>query len=305
MKKSLIAVALLSIVGSANAAEIYALDGLTLDVGGEAEVQLLKSQAEDSDLAVETSSASLSADATYDIADEFIVGGAFELDGSSSDTQTSELYVYMTLNQSLTISYGKQASILDDAGIGDDYAFGYTTFVVGAPTSGDQVIKYKYDNGNVFYAGLAFILNKDDVSGDYGMDGNIGARLGDMNYTLFVAQSETTALKENDYILEGRYIYGNMGFAATYAYATAEQLSADDAEITSYGLSATWDDGGRWSYAAGWASIDNNTAADTINDVYVNTTFWITDEVTAYAEVGFTDEADTETGFALGMDVNF
>jgi predicted porin len=306
MKKSLIAVALLSIVGSANAAEVYALDGLTLDIGGEAEVQLLKSQTEDSDLAVETVNGSLSADASYEIAEEFVTGGYFELDGTSSDTtEMGDLYVYFTLNQSLTISYGNQSSILDDAGIGDDYAFGYTSFVVGAPTSGDQVIKYKYDNDNVFYAGLAFILNKEEVSGDYGIDANIGARVGDAQYTLFVAQSETSELKENDYILEGRYVYGNMAYAATYAYANAEVASADDTEINSFGLSASWDDGGRWSYAAGWANIDNSSVADAINDLYVNATFWITDEVTAYAEVGFTDEDSTDTGYAIGMDVNF
>lgn len=96
-----------------------------------------------------------------------------------------------------------------------------------------------------------------------------------------------------------------MVFAGTYGYTDSEQDTGPNTEIDMFGLAATWDDGGRWSYAGGWANIDNSSNTDKINDVYINASYWMTDNVNAYAEIGFTDDDTQETGYVVGMDVSW
>lgn len=307
MKKSLIALAVLSAAGSANAAEIYAMDGMTLDFSGEAEVQVIQSQTPDSDVAVNIETATLTADANYEIGEEMAAGGLYEIDGKGSTANISKLYVYFELSPELTMSVGRQNTVLDDAGIGDDYAFGFSTYVDTAKvvTKGDQVVKYAYDGGEVFYGSLAYLMNKNSISGDYQVDGKVGARMGDFDYTLFLAQSETATLTANSYTLEARYALGDFTIAGTYGASSTEQASAADRDQSIFGLAASFDDGGRWTYAAGWANVDDDAQTDKVNDVYVNATYWITDNVNAYAEVGFSDDDNQDTGYVIGMDVNF
>ncbi len=305
MKKSLIALAVLSAAGSASAAEIYAMDGMTLDFSGEAEVQVIQSQTPNSDLAVDISTATLTADANYEIAEEMAAGGHYEIDGAGDTANISDLYVYFEMSPSLTMSVGRQSTSYDDAGIGDDYAFGFSSYVDNIVTSGDQVVKYAYDGGEVFYGDVAYLMNKNSVSGDYQIDGKLGARLGDFDYTLFLAQSETATLTADSYTLEARYALGNFIIAGTYGATSAEQSGAADHDLSIVGLAASFDDGGRWTYAAGWANVDDDAQTDKVNDVYVNASYWITDNVNAYAEVGFSDADDQDTGYAVGMDVSF
>jgi predicted porin len=305
MKKSLIALAVLSAAGSASAAEIYAMDGMTLDFSGEAEVQIIQPQASGSDLSVNTETATLTADFNYEIAEEMAAGGHYEIDGAGGDATISDMYVYLEMSPSLTMSVGRQSTSYDDAGIGGEYAFGFSTYVDNIVTSGDQIVKYAYDGGEVFYGDVAYLMNKNSVSGDYQVDGKLGARLGDFDYTLFLAKSETATLTADSYTLEARYALGNFIIAGTYGATSAEQSNAADHDLSIVGLAASFDDGGRWTYAAGWANVDDDAETDKVNDVYVNASYWITDNVNAYAEVGFSDADDQDTGYVVGMDVSF
>jgi predicted porin len=305
MKKTLIALAVLGAAGSANAAEIYAMDGMTLDFSGEAEVQFIQSQTQDSDPAINVETATLTVDANYEIAEEMAAGGHYEIDGSGTTANISDLYVYFELSPELTMSVGRQSTVLDDAGIGGDYAFGFSSYIdtTKLVTSGDQVVKYTYDGGEVFYGALSYVMNKASTSGDYQADGSIGARVGDFDYTLFLAQSETATLNADLYTLEARYTLGSITLAGTYGVSSSEQTAAADLDQTIVGLAASFDDGGRWTYAAGWANVDDDSTD--VNDVYVNASYWITDNVNAYAEVGFSDDDTQDTGYVVGMDVSF
>lgn len=308
MKKSLIALAVMISSGAAHAVEIYSDPTTTLNFSGEAEVQYYKSQTKNVDPAINIATATLNFAVSYEVNGDLTLGTA--LDAANIDG--NDVYISANFFQAHTLSVGHQSTIFDDAGIGSDYSFGFTSYVDNLNTSGDQVIKYKYDGGEVFYTGFAYLMHSNENetddgydSSDYAADGNIGARLGDFEYTLFVAQSEQLDLQENNYSLEARYVYGNMVFAGTYGYTDSEQDTGPNTEIDMFGLAATWDDGGRWSYAGGWANIDNSSNTDKINDVYINASYWMTDNVNAYAEIGFTDDDTQETGYVVGMDVSW
>ncbi|MHA2939542.1 porin [Vibrio sp. RC27] len=308
MKKTLIAVALLSTIGSVNAAEIYASDGLALEISGEADVKYIKGQAEDSDAELNLESSTISADFSYEASEALVAGAYYEIDGTG-DTgfEVSDLYVYLVANDSSTLSIGDQSTVFDDAGIGSDYDFGFSSNIANGSiaTGGDQVVKYSYDGGETMYASVAYILQKGGVDDDYQVDGKIGLRSGDADFTLFGAQAETGDLSSNAYILEASYTRGDIELAATYGISTTEQAVGDDIDGTIFGLAAVYDPGEFLAYSAGWALVDRDDLDDAINDVYVNATYYFTDNVSTYAEVGFTDQDDAETGYVVGMNVSF
>jgi predicted porin len=308
MKKTVLALAVLS-AASAQAAEIYSMDNTTINLTGEADVQFYQSQSKTADPEISLDTATISIAPSYEISENLVLGASVGVTDNSGNMETDDVFVSANVDQAHTITVGKQSTIYDAAGIGDDYRFGFTSYVDALDTSGDQVIKYKYDGGEVLYAGLAYSMHSNTTSttednASYVLDGNIGARLGDYNYTLFAAETKADGLMEHNYTFEARYALGNITLAGTYGFTNTETTTIDN-EQRIYGVSGTYDDGGRFGYAAGWAATDNDSATDVVNDVYANITYYIVDGVYAYAEVGLTDDDAQDTGYVLGMDVTF
>lgn len=301
MKKLLLATAVAAVMGSAQAAEMYSMDGVTINVYGEVEVNYIKTQSEAQKSELNLEEASFGFGMNYEMTEDFAVGSYMNIDANNDDDSVTRGDVYMALKlyQAHTITLGSQPTIFDDAGIGEDYEFGFTSYVDSLDMEGDQVIKYKYDGGEMFYGGVAYSAYRNETNeDDFELDGKIGARLMDLELTLFLGTAEHSNVTETAGALEARYTLGDLGLAATYARSDVED--SDDNNI--FGVTATYWDGGRLEYAAGWANVDND---ETVNDFYANVTYTFTDEVSAYAEVGFSDQDDTDVGYVVGLNANF
>ncbi|KUJ00438.1 porin [Vibrio sp. MEBiC08052] len=320
MKKTLIALAVASSASAAHAAEIYSLDGVTIDLSGEVDVQYYKSQKKSQHSEWNVNEAKFGFDMTYEMTEDLVIGSHMNVDANdekdNGSVRRGDVYGKIIYLQSHTISFGAQPTILDDSGIGDDYEFGFTSFVESAKNEGDQVIKYKYDGGEMFYGGLAYLENKNNTNSsgsddDYQLDGNLGARVEDFDFTVFLAHAQKNKIDISTYDLEIRYLYGDWQFATTYGVSSTEQENASNRDKSTYGLTVSYKDGGRLEYAAGWAvvetdhSISNAVPNGDVNDFYVNVTYALSNDVALYAEVGLTDEDAQETGYVIGMDTTF
>lgn len=312
MKKTLVALAVVA-AGSANAAEVYSLDGVSVNISGEVELQYVKTQSKTQDPELTVAEGSFGFDMDYEMTEDFAMAAHLDMDANNETDNVTRGDVYMSfvVEQAHTLSLGKQPTILDDAGVGDDYEFGFTSYVTSLTSSGDQVIKYKYDGGETFYGGVAYSAYANEATtssvsdDDYEADGRIGARVNDYDFTLYVAKGEHVDLEETAVAVEARYVLGDLSFAGTVATSSAEQASASDRDKDLVGLSALYWDGGRIEYGIGWSVIDDSTLADKVNDVYVNATYTFTDEVNAFVEIGLTDEDNTDTGFVVGINASF
>ncbi|MDW6003102.1 porin [Vibrio mangrovi] len=320
MKKTLIALAVAGVSSVTQAAEIYSLDGVTVDLSGEVDVQYYKSQDKSQHSEWNVNEAKFGFDMTYEMTEDLAVGSHMDVNANDEEDNGSvsrgDVYGKIVYLQSHTISFGSQPTILDDSGIGDDYEFGFTSFVDSANNEGDQVIKYKYDGGEMFYGGLAYLENQNNNSStssddDYQIDGDLGARIDDFDITVFLAHAQNNGIDVSTYDLEIRYLYGDWQFATTYGESSTEQEGASDRDKSTYGLTASYNDGGRFEYAAGWAVVETNHSISSavpngdVNDFYFNVTYSLSNEVAIYAEVGLTDNNDEETGYVIGLDTTF
>lgn len=318
MKKSVVALSLMAASGAVNAAQIDALSDVQLDLSGEADIQLYKSQSKEDDLEVNLNEFTLTVTPSYEVSERLKVAVPMGLTEEDGDIELDDYYLEFELDRAHRLSIGSQSTIFDDAGIGQDYMFGFTAFVEDLDSKGEQVIKYKYDGGEVFYAGIAYLTHNnttdaDHNSSDYVIDGNIGARIEDWNIALFAARSEslddpdssTLQLVEDNYELDVTYTIGDLAFGGTYGFTKSEQVSGSDNKVKRFGLTTALTNQGRWSYAAGWAIVDNDSRTDKVNDFYINTTYDIIDNIYAYAELGLTDDDNQDTGYVVGLDFTF
>ena len=298
-----------------NAAEVYSLDGVTVNLNGAVGIQYIKTQSEDQDAEINVDEASLGFDMTYEMTEEFMIGSGFSLDtnnpGDEDRVTGGDVYIALTMSQVHEVSFGAMSTIFDEAGIGDDYEFGFLAYVEDLESEGDQVIKYKYNGQEVFNFGIAYSEFKNDTSttprdsDDFEADARLGINVEDLNLALYLAHGKESELETDAYVFEARYRLGDMTFAGSYGTSSAEQTTGSDQDIDMYGITATYFDGGRWKYGAGWAATDDSTEDDVVNTVYANITYMFTDEVNAYAEVGYNDDDDMDTGYVIGMNANF
>lgn len=320
MKKSLIALVVVSAASyHANAAEIYSLDGVTINLGGEVDVQYYKDQEKSEHSEWNINEASFGFNITYEMTESLVMGAHLDVNANNGEDDSvtrGDVYGLINIDRMHTITFGSQSTILDDAGIGTDYSFGFTSFIDRMNVDGDQVVKYKYDGGSVFYGGLSYLEHRNDDTGnyysdDYQVDGNIGARVEDFEFTLYASNSQTKDLDGDTYIFETRYTYGDWKFAGTVGRTTTQiSNQTEDKTQDIYGLTASYFDGGRMMYGAGWANIDTSHSPSAsknqnVNDLYVNVAYLLSRELKVYGEVGFTDESNMETGYVVGLDATF
>lgn len=310
MKKSMVALSLAVLSGAANAAQIDVFSDVTIDLEGEAEIQLYNSQVKSEDLEVNLQTFTITLIPSYEVSERLRISVPMGLTKNDGDIELDDFYALFEVDQAHQLSIGSQSTIFDDAGIGQDYMFGFTSFIENLDSSGDQVVKYKYDGGEVFYAGLAYqsysnTSETNHSSSDYVVDGKLCARIEDWNVALFMAYSETNKLITDNYELDVTYTIGDLAFGGTYGFTNREQTSGTDNQVKRFGLTTALTNQGRWSYGAGWAIVDNDSNADKVNDFYINTTYFIIDNIYAYVELGLTDDDDQETGYVLGMDFTF
>lgn len=326
MKKTLVALAILTAAGSANAGiNLYDADGVKVDMSGAAEVQYFQGYENNSDAKIRLDDGDLGINTTVAVSDQLnaVAGLAFEME--SGNVTNDELWVGLGGDFG-TLTIGRQYLIADDSGIGKDIELGGDgiDFVLA---NGDQVIKYVFDNGQ-FYAGASALLQErnDATKTDATVyDGRLGARFGnfdarvylysgtDVNSNKFDVFTNET-LDIDGFNLEAEYVMDAFAFAASYGQLTYEdattankgKVDADTAALAgSYTMNKT-------TFALGYTywNVDEKPTAggstsEDVNTFYANVTQQLHSNVKVYGEIGTTDVDNSEFGYVAGMEVTF
>ncbi|MFD2180136.1 porin [Veronia pacifica] len=326
MKKTILAMAVpaLMVAGAANAGvDLYDADGVNVSASGAMEVQYNKSTNDKSKAQVRLDDGDLALNTSVEISDSLKAVGEMAFKFEKEDVQNDRLYVGLSGDFG-TFTVGRQATILDDAGVGKDIEAG-GGLDLGERTDlyGDQVVKYTFDN-DMFYAGIAADLvedGKDGADEDKYMDGRIGARFEGLDARVYFADGEIQKYTDKDgvevpktdvrvIVLEAEYALDDIGIAAGYGQAELKtsggkvkakllQLAAD------YSMNDT-------TFAVGVDRVDFDKGDAEQTSIYANVTQQLHSNVKVYAEVGNADEkdkdgkdVDTELGYTVGMEVKF
>ena len=309
MKKTILATMLTSLFAAtaAHSATVYDANGTTFEVYGDVEVQAIKGTDDDSSKMINIDDADFGFKAGYDIGHGVTAIGVVEMNGEDGEAiALDDAYVGLSSAQWGTVTAGQQLTISDDIGIGNDYAFGINTSH-NSITEGKQVVKYTLDKGN-YYGGISYLVNTGRVSDDEeSLDAKLGARLGDLDLTVYYTNTGNVGFDSETVLLEGRYGFEDLELAASVS-STDNDSGVDDA--TSFGLAAVYTVD-KMAFSAAWSLVDtDNSAVDDVNNYFVNAAYSFNSNVTAYVEVGGDDGKDdsgkdTELGYAVGMAVTF
>ena len=307
MKKTILATMLTSLFAAtaAHSATVYDANGTTFEVYGDVEVQAIKGTDDDSSKMINIDDADFGFKAGYDIGHGVTAIGVVEMNGEDGEAiALDDAYVGLSSAQWGTVTAGQQLTISDDIGIGNDYAFGINTSH-NSITEGKQVVKYTIDKGN-YYAGISYLVNEGRDSDDKdSIDAKLGARLADLDLTVYYTNTDQGTYDSETVLLEARYAFADLELAAS-ASSTENYNAANDA--TSFGLAAVYTMD-KMAFSAAWSLVDEDSADD-VNNYFVNAAYSFNSNVTAYVEVGGDDgkddnNKDTELGYVVGMAVTF
>jgi predicted porin len=331
MKKTLVALAVLTAAGSANAGiDLYNDNGVNVTLSGAAEVQYLqtiqKSDGPSDDAGFHLDDGDLQLNTTVAVTDKLNavagIGFAFE----SRDVTNDELWVGFSGDFG-QLTFGRQLYITDDAGIGKDYELGLEQVDL-VQTEGNEAIKYVFDNGT-FYFGATHDLDSAQADGTSGSDDFLGAdgtvtdaRLGarfadfDVRGYYYTAEDLSGGIDVDGFNLEAEYVMNAFAFAASYGQveytSSANSAIKSDVDVFEINGSYTLD---KNTFALGYNRADataenggaNGKETDTIDNIYANVTHQLHSNVKVYAELGYADgdKADYDMGYLAGMEVKF
>ncbi|WP_117233254.1 porin [Vibrio maerlii] len=312
MKKTLLALAVVTAATSAQAVEIFNQDGVTVGLHGDIEV-VYKNETTRSSFQQEIQDADFGFDTRYMINDEFTVGAYWEFDGSKHtnavDTKNGDQFVALYSQTYGSIKFGRLCTAIDDAGIGSDYQYGISSFFdTNYSPCDDEAVRYDYDNGS-FYVTAGMIQDKVDSDGknvnasdDTYYDGKIGYRVADFDFTAFYGSADNAA-KDVVMGFEGRF-GGIENVNLALAYYNADKDNFNNANNDTIAVSADYTMG-LWSFAAGYSTSDHDVSALDKDSWYLNTGYGIAPNTKVYAELGGDDQDDSDLAFAIGAKAEF
>ena len=317
MKKTLLALSVLLAAGSASAAEVYNQDGVSVAIGGAAEVQFFDGYDKDVDGDIRLDDGELNFTTLVEINDQLSAIGFFdfEVENGAEDqgVVNDELWAGLVTANAGSISFGRLYLIADDAGIGQDYelageSFGFTE------TKSDRGIKYVYDNGQ-FYAGVSHSLDANDAPGAI-TDGRIGARFEGLDVRVYLYDSDYNNEDTFAYNLEAVYGLDNWSVAGSFGNVEIDnEDGSTQSDVDAYAVSAAYTMSAT-TFAGGFNYYDDSTADVQWSTLYANVTQQLHSNVNVYAEVGYTDADGTidgqdandtieQFGYVVGMEVSF
>jgi len=313
MKKTILATMLTSLFAAtaAQSATVVDSDGVTVNLTGELEIQFAK----DVDTAgpkMDVYDANIGTDVAYALTDSVSAIAAISFDTQNGDDEDSsaqldDAYVGFASDTYGTLTFGKQVTIYDDAGISEDYRLGYSSFYDQDDT-GEQVIKYTFER-NALYGGIAYMMNSgdNDNNDDYAVDGKLGVRFSGLDLTVFYGQGEKENGDKADSLnLEARYTISDLTLMAAYGVIDRDEDNTEmyNHDVEGYAAGATYTID-KVVLAGGWAYVDNDDTQHELNSYYANVTYNFNSNVNVYAEVGGDDADDSEVGYVAGMTVTF
>jgi predicted porin len=303
MKKTLVALSVLSAVGAVNAAEVYKNDNVSVSISGTAEVQLLKDWeadkrsdavsnksdsnsdaepaaklmkknvsekdvVEDSDSRFKLDDGDLTMAASVKVSETLSAVGGIGFDLTESKATTDELYVGLSNDDWGTVTFGRQTLISNDDGIGKDYGLGFKQYMSDQIEKDDEVVKYVYDNGK-YYFGVSHALRGDALENTPGVDND-----GDTS------------------VIDGRVgVRMDDIDARLYVYTDKQSSEGDDAQTqtTAYNLEVEYAFDEALSVAASYGESDLDEGSKDTNK-----------SDSKYAEVTGSYAVNSDTTLALG-----
>jgi len=324
MKKTILATMLTSLFAAtaAHSATVYDANDMALDVYGDVEIQARKGTEKDAHKMINIDDADFGFKVGYDLGNDVTALAVVEVTGESERSTKYELdtadntingssnkstidlddaYVGLSSATWGTVTAGKQVTIADDIGIGNDYEFGISTSS-NSLFDGKQVVKYTVDKGN-YYGGISYLFNEAAAyDNKNSIDAKLGARFGGLDLTAYYGNTDQGTYDSETVLLEARYVFEALALAATAASTDKYSATAD---ATSFGLAAVFTVD-KMAYSAAWSVLDvDNAVGGKENKYFVNAAYAFNSNVTAYVEVAGTDKDDTEMGYAAGMAVSF
>ncbi len=343
MKKTLVALAVLTAASSAQAFVVYDQDKITVDLKGDIEVQYASSFAHSS-MKQEIEDADFGFDVRYMVNDEWTVGGYWEFNGSTDTNETNaeagDTFVAAYSKSYGSLKVGRLCTAIDDAGTGSDEVFGLKSFFSDSSPCEDEAIRYDFDNGQ-FYTTLGFVQDKHashklaDDSNYF--DGRLGARFGEgFDASVFFATGEVEAQKKDstgtvienpitdDSLVALELVFTgieNVKLEAGY-YATEQEVVevgslnpssyvvGDKEESDTFALAAGYKMG-LYGFNVGYSATDRTNAKDTDvvdqTNYFANVTYSVAPTAKLYIEVGGQDKdgQDNDTALAIGAEASF
>jgi predicted porin len=318
MKKTLLALAVMTAAGSANAAiEIYNQDGVSVGLKGDIEVVYSNEFEKGSSMEQKIEDADFGFDVKYMVNEEWKVGAYWEFNGSSNanaeDTKNGDTYVAAYHETFGSIKFGRLCTAVDDLGIGGDEAFGISTLLDNdTEECSDEAVRYDFDNGDL-YATLGYVQDKlaaDGVEGsniEY-MDARIGYRLTDFDISAFVANLNADGSNPDHQGYGAELVYSGIEnvYLSTAYYGTTSDADNDDNSVIAFAAGYTM---GLWGFNTGYSIGDHDVDVLDEDRWFVNSTYAIAPNTKVYAEVGGIDSDNTDyktdNGLAIGVEASF
>ncbi len=324
MKKTLLALAVMTAAGAANAGiEIYNDSGVTVDMTGDIEVVYMNglekssTSGESDDMKQDIQDADLGFDVRYAASETLALGAYWEFTDSGFGSGPGDAYVAAYTDMG-SIKIGRLCTALDDAGIGSDYQYGIGSFFSNTEVyCSDEVVRYDLDK-EMFYATVAIAqdktnntnLNEDSTF----VDTRFGVRVADFDFTgLFgtgeMGETDATKYDETLWGVEARFGgIDKLGLAVAYY-----NLDNDTDTTDTIAVSADYQVTETVAVSAGYSAGSHDNSDYDENKWFVNAGYSVAPNSVVYAELGGTDKEfntdgtafEDQLGFALGAKVEF
>jgi predicted porin len=321
MKKTILAMAVPALLaaGAVNAATVYDQDGVTVTIGGAAEVQLIQNYegkmaafgGDDKNLDVRLDDGELNFGVEVAVSDSLTALGYYDFEYEGGSVKNDELYAGLKGDFG-TFTAGRQYTIWDDSGIGEDIELGLEGVDDKIQADGDNVLKYRYE-GDAFWFALAHDLDawNDDAEANeenQHTDAGLGTSVAGIDLAAYFSTGEDASNNDSDaWQLSAVYNVEAFTVGASYTDFELDNDKANSGWVTEtlFGYAM-----GDFQYYLGY-NFGENDDDSKANNIYANATYKMHSNVKTYVELGFVDIEDAagnsedSTGFLVGMEVKF
>ncbi|NWH06204.1 porin [Desulfobacter latus] len=324
MKKLVIGVVLaafLAVAGSAQAATVFKKDNFTYKIGGDWQIQFRKEIGDDEDFDVEYDDLEIKNYAAYKINDNLTAFGELDFgfknaaDKSDEDDgpHLEEAYLGIKFND-FKLMVGETTSAGDEFGVQGtkETVVADDCFDEYGAVDGDDLIKIETEFADMVTVVAAYELEADsEKSHDNGEFFDIFVALDIENFSAGVAfQNMEPYGSDEDYNIWGiqaGYDAGFASFGVDYSATDAEDVFGEDGDVGIFNVAVAVPVEAV-TFGAGYVleTFDDDDVDD-INGWYFNAIykFPAAKNVRLFAEIGDTDEDDSEIGYLVGMRIKF
>ncbi|NOH95283.1 porin [Vibrio sp. 99-70-13A1] len=296
MKKTLLALAVVTAAGSVSAAEIYKTDEGTVDFYGQLRTEL--KFLDDKDPTLGSGSSRAGVDAQYNVSDDLKVLGKVEFALKDSGDMYVRNHIAGLSSDSVgTIKLGKQWTLSDDVyGADYSYFFGGSALLYSTLNSAlhDSQVKYSYDADN-FWVKLGYGFDEDSSNQEL-VEVYAGTSFGDFSVHVGGGQVNDDVVGSTHEGLEHTYYEGTVEYSkdaltlgATLAGSSIESAN-DKADQTGITLGAMYGIADKTTVYGGYEFVSQDHSALEDSDViYVGVEYKYASWARVYAEYGYAD----------------